>query len=215
LRLSAFSARRPWIVLAWSGLFVLGVVVGGHIFQHLQESPGYSDLGSLHDSDVVGAFSTHRGATVVVVDYAAAPAVMDAVASPARATRVGVVASCLLGVVVLFQLLLAAGAPWGAAAYGGRAAQDDGRLPPKYRVASLGTALALTGALWFVLAAAAVITPPPLPEGLLGIGACVLAGLFALNTLGNLAGRHPAERWGAGGITAALTISCVWIAATR
>ena len=43
--------------------------------------------------------------------------------------KVGVAAACLLGVVVLFQLALAVGAPWGAAAYRGRAAQDDGRLP--------------------------------------------------------------------------------------
>jgi len=58
---------------------------------------------------------------------------------------VGVVAASLLGVIVIFQLALAAGAPWGAAAYGGRAAQDDGRLPLKYRVASAGTAVILTG----------------------------------------------------------------------
>jgi hypothetical protein len=66
-----------------------------------------------------------------------------------------------------------------------------------------------------VLAASAVISTAPLSANLLGVGAWVLVGLFALNTAGNLAGRHPVERWGAGGITAALTILCVWIAATR
>jgi len=130
-------------------------------------------------------------------------------------SSIGVVAACLLGVVVLFQFALAAGAPWGAAAYGGRAVQDDGRLPPRYRVASAGTAVILTGALWLVLAAGAVISPAPLSESFLGFGVWVLAGLFALNTVGNFAGRHPAERWGAGGVTAVLTILCVWIAATR
>jgi hypothetical protein len=130
-------------------------------------------------------------------------------------TKVGVAAACLLGVVILFQLALAAGAPWGAAAYGGRAARDDGRLPTRYRVASAATALVLTGALWLVLAASAVISAAPLSENLLGVGVWVLVGLFALNTAGNLAGRHPVERWGAGGITAVLTILCAWIAATR
>jgi hypothetical protein len=130
-------------------------------------------------------------------------------------TKVGVAAACLLGVVVLFQLALAAGAPWGAAAYGGRAVRDDGRLPTGYRVASADTAVVLTGALWLVLAASAVISTAPLSANLLGVGAWVLVGLFALTTAGNLAGRHPVERWGAGGITAALTILCVWIAATR
>jgi hypothetical protein len=121
----------------------------------------------------------------------------------------------LLGVVVLFQLALAAGAPWGAAAYGGRVAQDDGRLPTRYRVASAGTAVFLAGALWLILAAGAVISPTPLPERLLGVGVGALVGLFALNTVGNLAGRHPVERWGAGGITAVLTILCAVIALGR
>ena len=128
---------------------------------------------------------------------------------------VGIVAASLLGIVVIFQLALAAGAPWGAAAYGGRAAQEDGRLPARYRVASVGTAAILTGALWLVLATSAVISPAPLSESVLGVGAWVLVGLFALNTVGNVAGRHPAERWGWGGVTGVLTILCVWIAATR
>jgi len=129
--------------------------------------------------------------------------------------KVGVAAACLIGVVVVFQLALAAGAPWGAAAYGGRAAQDDGRLPTRYRVASAGTAVVLTGALWLLLAASEVISAAPLSEKVLGVGVWVLVGLFALNTVGNLAGRHPVERWGAGGITAVLTILCAWIAAKR
>jgi hypothetical protein len=130
-------------------------------------------------------------------------------------TTIGVAAACLLGVVILFQLALAAGAPWGAAAYGGRAAQEDGRLLTRYRAASAASALVLTGALWLMLAASAVISAAPLAENLLGVGVWVLVGLFALNTVGNLAGRHPVERWGAGGITAVLTILCAWIAATR
>jgi len=65
------------------------------------------------------------------------------------------------------------------------------------------------------LAASAVISPIPLSGNLLGVGAWVLVGLFALNTVGNLAGRHPVERRGAGGITAVLTILCAWIAVTR
>jgi len=129
--------------------------------------------------------------------------------------QVGVVAACRIGVVVLFQLGLAAGAPWGAAAYGGRAAQDDGKLPTRYRVASAGTAVFLVGALWLILAASAVITVTPLPQILLNVGIWALAGLFALNTVGNLAGRHPVERWGAGGTTTALTVMCAYIALGR
>ena len=129
--------------------------------------------------------------------------------------QAGVAAACLLGVVVLFQVALAAGAPWGAAAYGGLAAQDDGTLPTRYRVASVGTAVFLVAALWLILAASAVIPLTPLPERVLNVGIWVLAGLFALNTLGNLAGRHPVERWGAGSTTALLTLLCAWIAIGR
>lgn len=127
----------------------------------------------------------------------------------------GLVAACLLGLVVLFQAGLAAGTPWGAAAYGGRAVQDDGRLPTGYRVASAATAVFLVGVLYWVLAASAVITPMPLSDKVLGIGTWVLAGLFAFNTAGNLAGRHPVERWGAGGVTAVLTVLCALIAIGR
>jgi hypothetical protein len=115
---------------------------------------------------------------------------------------------------ILFQL---AGrwSPVGGGRIRGPAVQDDRRLTTRYRVASAGTAVFLTGALWLVLAAGAVIGPTPLSENLLGVGVWVLVGLFALNAVGNLAERHPVERWGAGGITAVLTILCVWIAATR
>jgi hypothetical protein len=128
---------------------------------------------------------------------------------------VGVAAASLLGIVVFFQLGLAAGAPWGAAAYGGRAAQADGRLPTRYRVASAGTAVFLVAALWLILAASAVTTRTSLTETLLTVGIWVLAGLFAVNTIGNLAARHPVERWGAGGITAMLTALCAWVAMGR
>jgi hypothetical protein len=54
------------------------------------------------------------------------------------------IAACgLLVPGVAFQLGLSAGAPWAAAAYGGRAALADGRLPIRYRAASLITAAVL------------------------------------------------------------------------
>ena len=47
------------------------------------------------------------------------------------------------------------------------------------------------------------------PDPVVRVGVWVVAGLFALNTAGNLAGRHPLERWGMGGLTASLTVLCV------
>jgi hypothetical protein len=122
------------------------------------------------------------------------------------------IAACallLIGVVV--QVGLSVGAPWGAAAYGGRAALADGRVPGRYRVTSAITAV--------VLVAMGVLLL--LRGGLLGDGAdqpalavmCwVLAALFALNTVGNAAGRHRVERQGMGAVTACLTVLCVLLA---
>jgi hypothetical protein len=42
---------------------------------------------------------------------------------------VGLFAALLLAANALFQLALAAGVPWGDAAYGGKVAQDDATLP--------------------------------------------------------------------------------------
>jgi hypothetical protein len=124
-------------------------------------------------------------------------------------------AAFLLGIVVAFQLALAAGAPWGAAAYGGRAARADGRLPTRYRISSAVAAAVLAGAAWLVLAAGEVVGAEPLPERALAYGMWVLVALFALNTAGNLAGRHPFERWVIGGLTAVLTVLCALLALSR
>jgi hypothetical protein len=117
----------------------------------------------------------------------------------------------LLLLAASFQVGLGAGAPWAAAAYGGRVALPDGRLPRAYRVASFLTALVLVAIGWLLLlrggAIGSVSGNPALTA------ACwVCAVLFAVNALGNLAGRHPLERWGMGALTAVLTALCVLLA---
>ena len=128
------------------------------------------------------------------------------------AQAASVVAAALLGVVIAFQFALAGGAPWGDLAYGGRAAQSDGRLRRGHRLASGVTCIVLAGASWVVLAAGEVVDRGPLSAGTLRIITWVLAILFLLNTAGNAAGRHPLERWGAGTVTALVSILCVLIA---
>ena len=128
------------------------------------------------------------------------------------AQAASVVAAALLGLVFAFQLALAGGAPWGDLAYGGRAAQGDGRLRRGHRLASGVTCIVLVGASWVALAAGAVIDRGPLSAGTLRIITWVLAVLFLVNTASNAAGRHPLERWGAGTVTALLSILCVLIA---
>lgn len=117
----------------------------------------------------------------------------------------GLVAAALLLLAAAFQALLAGGAPWAAAAYGGRAAPPDGRLATPYRFASAGTAVFLVGVGWLVLAATGLVVTDHV-EVLTGRALWLLVALFALNTVANAAGRHPVERWGAGGVTALLTV---------
>ena len=122
------------------------------------------------------------------------------------------IAACgLLLVAAVFQLALGAGAPWAAAAYGGRAVRSDGRLPSRYRAASLVTVVVLLAIGWLLLLRGGVIGAASRNSAL--TAACwVLAVLFAVNTAGNLAGRHPWERWGMGALTACLTVLCVLLA---
>ncbi len=120
--------------------------------------------------------------------------------------------TALLALSAAFQIGLAGGAPWGAAAYGGRAVSDDGTLPGRYRVGSAIAALVLLGAIWVVLAAVSVLDRGPVSSSVLTVALWCLVAIFALNTLGNACGRHSLERWGAGTVTVLLTVLCALIA---
>jgi hypothetical protein len=137
------------------------------------------------------------------------------VAAPDVALLAAVASTCLITLVVAFQVALAAGAPWGAAAFGGRFVQSEGRLTPRYRVNSAVAALALTGAAWLILVAGSVIGRGPVPEKVLTATMWALAAIFALNALGNLFGRHPVERFGASALAALLTALCLVVALAR
>jgi hypothetical protein len=126
---------------------------------------------------------------------------------------IGALAVALLALAAAFQIGLAVGAPWGAAAYGGRAASGDGTLPVAYRFGSAVATLLLLGAIWVVLASVSVVGRGPVSLTSLTVILWGFAALFVLNTLGNVRGRHPLERWGAGTVTAVLAVLCAVIAA--
>lgn len=116
------------------------------------------------------------------------------------------IAAGLIAVLTVFQLALALGAPAGAAAWGG---SHPGVLPTRLRVAS-----AFVGVFFY----------PPIAILLLDSGGVidvgwevsslwiwVLAGLFALGTLANLASQSKIERvWAP--VSAALAVCCAIIA---
>lgn len=103
---------------------------------------------------------------------------------------VAIVASIVLGLVMVFQGLLALGFPLGQAAWRGQYRV----LPIKLRWASLATVVVLGLAAWVVLARAGLVFPGTEPVAI-GVATWVLAGLWLLNTAGNLASRSPAERY--------------------
>jgi hypothetical protein len=94
---------------------------------------------------------------------------------------------------------------------GGRAAVTDGVLQPPYRVIALASAVVLVLAAWIVLGRAGVV--PSLLGGQAVVwGAWVVAGFLALNTVTNLSGRHPLERWGMASITLAAGLLVGYVA---
>ncbi len=118
------------------------------------------------------------------------------------------VAVVLLGVVSVFQIALALGAPLGNAAWGGR---HDGVLPFGLRIASAVVGVLvypLIGA--FVLASAGLVEADWMP-GTGKVGMWVLTGFFSIGAIANFASRSKAERyWGP--VSLAIAVCCGLIA---
>lgn len=105
-------------------------------------------------------------------------------------TVAALVAVVLLVVLVGFQVALAAGVPWGKAAYGGASAT----IEPRLRIAS-GVAAAIWALVaWFFLALAIPAIPSPVPESWQIVVLWVLVGLFAIATAMNAISRSRIER---------------------
>lgn len=114
------------------------------------------------------------------------------------------IAGILIAAVALFQLALAAGAPYGDAVFGGKAPTDAGVLTPAFRVLALVQASVLVLLAAILLARAGVVAPAIVSVGTLGWLTWVVFGFLVLNTAANLTAPHPLERWGMGSTTLVL-----------
>jgi hypothetical protein len=123
-----------------------------------------------------------------------------------------VIAAGLMVAIAGFQVALAAGLPLGEATMGGRAATNDGVLQGQYRAVALGSAVVLVLTAWIVLGRAGVLPGLLDPQALVW-AAWVVAGFLALNTVTNLSGRHPLERWGMASITLIAALLVGYVAA--
>ena len=122
--------------------------------------------------------------------------------------RIAILATTVLGLVMVLQLLLAAGFPLGHAAWGGQAQV----LPPLLRWASLATVGVLGLAAWIVLARANLAAPGAEPVAI-RVVVWVFAGFLSLNTLGNIASSRgkdnvPVTKCKARKFNAALSLYC-------
>jgi hypothetical protein len=103
---------------------------------------------------------------------------------------VAIVAAVVLGLVMVLQLLLAAGFPLGQAAWGGQYQV----LPPNLRWASLAAVGVIGLIAWVVLARAGLVAPGAEPVAV-RVATWVFVGFFALNTVANLASPSAVERY--------------------
>jgi hypothetical protein len=118
-----------------------------------------------------------------------------------------IAAAIVLGLLVVFQLLRAAGLPLGRAAWRGKYRV----LPTGLRWASLAAAVVLGFAAWVVLARAGLVAPGPEPIAIRA-GTWVFAGFFCLNAVGNVTSQSRVERYVMTPVVLFLAISFTMVA---
>lgn len=128
--------------------------------------------------------------------------------SVGRTTRLAAVAAAVgFGVIAAFQLLLALGAPWGQAAWGGG---QEGQLPQELRFASTISMVILIGAALIVLGRAGYWGTRF--SELFRRGSWVLAVLLALGSVMNAASPSAWERFMWAPVALMLSLACLIVA---
>lgn len=129
--------------------------------------------------------------------------------SPDVAPAAAVLVCCVLGALCVFQVALAAGAPLGRFAWGGR----HEVLPRGLRFASLSS-LAVYVLIGAVVLARADLVSVGLADGTVRTGAWVVTGYFLVGIGVNLASRSRPERLLMSPVAAALCLLCAVVALT-
>lgn len=120
-----------------------------------------------------------------------------------------IAAVALLSIVDIFQIALAFGAPLGKAAWGG---QHEGILPKRLRIVS-----GVAGLVVYPLIIVAVLDAGILDRDLVPVSSAsvmwILAALFAVGAVANLATRSPIERLWAP-VSLAIAGCCAFVASS-
>lgn len=114
---------------------------------------------------------------------------MDTPPGMALARIFALLATLILALVAVLQLLLVVGAPFGSAVWGGR----HRVLPARLRWGSAAAIPMLAIAAWAILARVDLVLPGT-DVGWVRVGTWIFGGMFVLNTLGNLASKSHVER---------------------
>ena len=121
---------------------------------------------------------------------------------------VAVVGAVGIAGMLIFQILLAAGLPLGAAAFGGKYEV----LPVKLRLASAISAFILAAAFYIILARGGLLGGGSQSSSLVRVGIWVLVTMFGVSTLANISSRSRWERLAMAPIGLVLTACCVIVA---
>ncbi|MBP6837781.1 MAG: hypothetical protein KA190_10790 [Kofleriaceae bacterium] len=113
----------------------------------------------------------------------------------------------IMAALVVFQLALAGGAPWGALAWGGA---HPGRLPRRLRIASAGSTVVYVGMVVLALDRGGWLDVMSDPASTTGMW--VVAGILGLGVPMNLASRSRPERLVMTPVVTTLTVLAALIA---
>ena len=119
------------------------------------------------------------------------------------------VATLLFAVVIVLQLLLAAGVLPVSMAWGGR----QSKLTASLRISSIIAAILLGAFIFVIWYRAGLVDNGPIPTVIMVVS-WIITAFMAFNTLGNLASLSTREKVVFGPITALLTLACLLISAS-
>lgn len=135
---------------------------------------------------------------------------MPELANPGLIKNLGTAAVVLFAIVMILQLLLAAGVLPVSLAWGGRQSQ----LTPSLRLSSLAAVLILAGFAYVIARRSGILGSAP-PSTLIRIMSWLITLYLALNTGMNFLSPSRGERWVFGPITLALVVLCSLISIYR
>ena len=135
---------------------------------------------------------------------------MDFLSSTQLIVATANVATLLFAVVIVLQILLAAGILPVSMAWGGR----KSKLTASLRISSIFAAILLGTFVFVIRYRAGLVANGPIPA-LIMVTSWIITAFMAFNTLGNLASLSTKEKVVFGPITALLTLACLLISASN